>query len=293
VYSVCRRVFVIGGTGFIGPHVIRRLAAVGHHVTVLHRGKTSAELPSSVEHLIGERGHISDLAKNARVDVVLDMICATERDGLQLVEAFEGRAGRSVVLSSADVYLAHDILHNKAGGPLQPTPNREDDALRRSRYPFRGVPFEAYEWISDDYDKILVEEAIAQSTKLPTTILRLPMVYGPRDPLRRFRPYLKQMDEGAVIISLDDSVASWRGCWGYVGSVASAIALAVTDERASGRTYNVADQDTLTYLGWLQELASVARWTGRIVPTPKDRLAPELVVPFHSAQNWDTDTNAD
>jgi nucleoside-diphosphate-sugar epimerase len=73
-----------GGTGFIGPHVIRRLAAAGHKITVLHRGKASAELPSSVEHLIGERGHISDLVKNARIDVVPDMICATERDGLQV-----------------------------------------------------------------------------------------------------------------------------------------------------------------------------------------------------------------
>ena len=45
------RVLVIGGTAFIGPPVVRRLAEQGHEVTVFHRGKTEAELPPSVRHI--------------------------------------------------------------------------------------------------------------------------------------------------------------------------------------------------------------------------------------------------
>ena len=40
------RVLVIGGTGFIGPYVVRRLVAQGHDVAVFHRGRTQADLPS-------------------------------------------------------------------------------------------------------------------------------------------------------------------------------------------------------------------------------------------------------
>jgi uncharacterized protein YbjT (DUF2867 family) len=36
------RVLAIGATGFIGPHVVRRLLRRGHDVAVLHRGRTSA-----------------------------------------------------------------------------------------------------------------------------------------------------------------------------------------------------------------------------------------------------------
>jgi len=39
------RILVLGGTGFIGPWVVRRLHEWGHEVTVCHRGKTEADLP--------------------------------------------------------------------------------------------------------------------------------------------------------------------------------------------------------------------------------------------------------
>jgi nucleoside-diphosphate-sugar epimerase len=38
------RVLVIGGTGFIGRHVTRRLIQAGHEVTVFHRGETRCDL---------------------------------------------------------------------------------------------------------------------------------------------------------------------------------------------------------------------------------------------------------
>ncbi|CAA9445556.1 MAG: hypothetical protein AVDCRST_MAG78-2836 [uncultured Rubrobacteraceae bacterium] len=34
------RVVVVGGTNFVGPHVVWRLAEEDHEVTVFHRGRT-------------------------------------------------------------------------------------------------------------------------------------------------------------------------------------------------------------------------------------------------------------
>ena len=42
------KVLIIGGTGFIGSYVTRRLSETGHTVTVFHRGRTGLPLPSYV-----------------------------------------------------------------------------------------------------------------------------------------------------------------------------------------------------------------------------------------------------
>jgi nucleoside-diphosphate-sugar epimerase len=34
------KVLVVGGTNFIGPYAVRRLAEAGHEVAVFHRGRT-------------------------------------------------------------------------------------------------------------------------------------------------------------------------------------------------------------------------------------------------------------
>ena len=52
------RVLVLGGTGFIGPHIVRRPLAHGHHVTVFCRGSTVADLPDGVRVLVGDRKHL-------------------------------------------------------------------------------------------------------------------------------------------------------------------------------------------------------------------------------------------
>ncbi len=46
---------VLGGTGFIGPHLVRDAAARGHRVTIFTRGRHNAELPASVMRLQGDR----------------------------------------------------------------------------------------------------------------------------------------------------------------------------------------------------------------------------------------------
>jgi 2'-hydroxyisoflavone reductase len=46
---------VLGGTGFIGPHLVRHAVARGHRVTIFTRGRRTADLPASVTRLVGDR----------------------------------------------------------------------------------------------------------------------------------------------------------------------------------------------------------------------------------------------
>src|SRR5580692_9579040 len=108
------RVLVIGGTGFIGPPLVRELARMGHDVAVLTRGGKPRQLPA--EMMVGSRADLSAL--RPRADVVIDLILSSGAQAQQLMEAFRGIARRVVAASSMDVYRACGVLHGGEEGPL-------------------------------------------------------------------------------------------------------------------------------------------------------------------------------
>ena len=66
-----KKLLILGGSGFIGPPMVRYAVERGHEVTIFTRGKTAAELPD-VEQLIGDRTGDLDALKGRHWDVVLD-----------------------------------------------------------------------------------------------------------------------------------------------------------------------------------------------------------------------------
>jgi nucleoside-diphosphate-sugar epimerase len=282
------RVLVIGGTSFIGPAVARRLVGLGHEVAVFHRGQTQADLRVDVEHLIGDRHelgrHVAEFRRLAP-DVVVDMIAFTEADAIGLVETFRGVARRTVVISSADVYRAYGRFLHIEPGPIEPTLLTEESPLRTALFPYRRQAQGTDDFFYS-YDKIPVERVVLGEPDLPCTVLRLPMVHGPGDPYHRISPYLKRMDDGRPAIVLDEGMARWRCPRGYVEDVATAIALAVVDERAAGRTYNVAEPTALSEAEWVRKIGEVVGWWGEVVTVPGGRIP----LPYRFQQDLDTDS---
>ncbi|MBX6315295.1 MAG: NAD-dependent epimerase/dehydratase family protein [Isosphaeraceae bacterium] len=164
-------------------------------------------------------------------------------------------------------------------GPLEPIPIAEDAPLRQRLYPYWGEtprpPDDPRRW-ADDYDKILVERAVMGEMDLPGTVLRLPMVYGPGDENHRLFAYLKRMDDGRPAILLDEVQARWRWARGYVEDIARAIVMAVLDDRAIGRVYNISEPDALTEAEWVQAIGRVVGWRGEVVAVPSDLRPPRL-----------------
>jgi 2'-hydroxyisoflavone reductase len=66
------RILILGGTGFTGPFQVRYAVARGHTVTVFNRGRRQADLPDSVEHLIGDRNNDLKALEGREWDVVID-----------------------------------------------------------------------------------------------------------------------------------------------------------------------------------------------------------------------------
>ena len=286
-------ILLIGATGFIGPHVARELADKGHNLTVYHRGKSPGLLPGSVHRIIGDRNNLlADSNKLRRVspEIVVDLILSSTRQAKALMEVFRGVARRIVALSSGDVYRAAGILHGLEPGPLQPLPLTETSGLRTvlQVYPAEQLRRlqKAFSWVDDEYDKIPVEQTVMSDSELMGTVLRLPMVYGPGDPLRRTFPYVKRMDDGRAAILIQEEASRWRAPRGYVENVAAAIAFAAVSPKAAGRIYNIAELEAFTELEWVRKIAKSAGWSGEVIALPRD-LAPEhLRVNHNTEQHW-------
>ena len=285
-------ILVIGGTNFIGPYVVRQLVEQGHQVTVFHRGKTQADLPPTVRHIYGDRAQLSNYQNTLHKlapDIVLDMIAYTEADSQAVVDLFKGYAQRVVVISSQDVYRAYDILRQVETGILDPTPLTEDSPLRSQLYPYKDLP-EVRGSLPANYDKILVEQTYQRDPELPTTVLRLPMVYGPGDYRHRFQGYLKRMDDSRPAIVLETSIANWCGCYGYVENVANAIALAVTDERATGRIYNIAELESFSEADLIRAIGQQVSWDGQVLSVPATQMPASWQSHINAEQHWTTDS---
>jgi nucleoside-diphosphate-sugar epimerase len=282
------KILLIGGTGFIGPHVVRRLVAGGHDVAVFHRGQTNHDLPPEVVHVQGDR-HQLDRARQAlkrqQPELVVDMRPMVEDEASEVMQFFDGWARRLVALSSGDVYRAYGVLLCLEEGPLESVPISEDAKLRHTLFPYRGEsprpPDDPMRW-ADDYEKILVERAVMGTPGLPGTVLRLPMVYGPRDDFHRLFPYLKRIDDGRSTIVLDEAFAGWRWTRGYVANVAEAIALAVEDDRAAGQILNVGEPEAFTEAEWVAAIGRAAGWRGSVVAAPGGLVPP----PRGKARNY-------
>ncbi|HEY6173775.1 MAG TPA: NAD-dependent epimerase/dehydratase family protein [Kofleriaceae bacterium] len=285
------RLLLIGGSGFIGRYVVAELAREGHEVGVVGRSRTP---PGAARLLVGDRkrlpecrGAIAEFAP----DVVVDMIASSAAQARDLIDVVRGIARRTVVLSSMDVYRACGVLHRLEPGPLEPLPLTEQSALRtiRQTYPAQQIAAlqHVFGWVDAEYDKIGVEETVRE---LEATVLRLPMVYGPGDPLHRLQPLVKRIADGRRAIVLPASLAAWRASRGHVANVAHAIALAATRETAIGRTYNVADPDAPSELDWARLVAAQLGWDGELAVLPDEKTPPHLRLPGNLAQHWVADS---
>ncbi|PYS48949.1 MAG: NAD-dependent dehydratase [Acidobacteria bacterium] len=272
------RIVVIGGTGFIGSVIVQQLHERGHELLRFHRRRSS----SALREIIAERDRLADYRtefRNFKPDTVLDTILSSARQADTLMRTFRGIAERVIALSSMDVYRACGVIHRTEPGPPDPIPLTENSPLRtKPAYPPERIRTlkNLFSWVDDEYDKVGVEQVVISDSGFPGTVLRLPMVYGPHDPLHRFFPILKRISDGRSAIILDERVARWRGSRGYVENVAAAIVAAIESNKAKGRIYNVAEPVTFSEEEWTKKICEAVHWSGRIVKLPSNRMPPHL-----------------
>ncbi len=182
LYNEYMNILILGGTKFFGREFALHCFRAGHGVDVFSR--RDGGLPRGIKFVRGDRADLSSL-KGRKWDFVLDNICYSAADMRQAIKTFEGNVKHYVFVSSGDVHLA-------VRGALSPFAEDLAHCLPRRRGRV------------DAYGKGKFEaETLLMASGLPYTIVRFPIVVGPRDPKERLFNYLLRVWDGKPIILPD------------------------------------------------------------------------------------------
>ena len=178
------RILVIGGTRFVGRHVVERAVARGHEVTLFHRGLTGVDLFPDLEHRIGDRNTDLSTLVEGEWDATVDTCAYVPRQVHQLADALGGRGGHHLLVSSVSVYAAPDGPGIDEDAPLLEL----DDPTTEE------VTGETYGGL-----KVLCERAAVERHGPTTVLVRPTYVVGPDDYSWRFPWWVARIARGGEV----------------------------------------------------------------------------------------------
>ena len=183
---------ILGGTQFIGRHIVEHLLQAGHEVSILTRGRSPDELPPQVERLRGDRdapeAGLEGLAGRSW-DVCIDVSGYTPRQVRPSAELLRAKVGRYIFISAVSVY----------GDPTE-RPVRES----HSRLP--PAAEDVTEVDGDTYGalKVTCENIVEELYGDRCTLLRPQVVVGPHDPSGRYAFWVRRADLGGEMLAPGD-----------------------------------------------------------------------------------------
>lgn len=187
------RVLVLGGTQFVGRHIVEALLSAGHRVSILTRGKSPDELPASVERLRGDRdeGAAGLEALSGRFwDVCVDVSGYTPRQVRPSAESLRASVKRYVFVSAVSVY----------GDPQDERPVRETHPrLSPAGEDVTDVNADTYGAL-----KVACENIVRQVYDDRCTVLRPQVVVGPHDPTSRYSYWVRRALQGGDMLAPGD-----------------------------------------------------------------------------------------
>jgi len=176
-------VLVLGGTVFLGRHLVRSLVARGHTVTTFNRGTHDVDRDLPITRIHGDRTEATDLARIPPHgwDAVVDPSSAVP----EIVDAAARHlraAGRYVYISSVSVYHVD-----------RPAIDEDSDVIEA----LDGDPGadEAFGW-----RKVMNERRVAATFGARSVLLRPGLICGPFDPTDRFTYWPVRLARGGNVV---------------------------------------------------------------------------------------------
>lgn len=185
-------ILILGGTGFTGPHQVRYAVGRGHKVTVFNRGRRQADLPASVEHLVGDRstGDLASIQRAGSWDVVIDNPTTLPywvRDAGQILK---DKTKHYIFISTISTYA-----HYRSPGM--------DEDYQLAAYTGTEDPLTIKQSTGGLYGplKVLSEKEAEKWFPGKVTVIRPGLIVGPGDETDRFTYWPVRVERGGDILA--------------------------------------------------------------------------------------------
>jgi len=234
-----RLITVFGGSGFIGRHLVRRLAQGGDRVRVAVRHPDSALFLKTM----GDVGQVTPVQANLRDDRSVAAACAGADAVVNLVGILYSRGKQSF-----------SAVHHE--GALRVAAAARTAGARRfvQMSALGASPRSAAEYART---KAMGEEAVKNAFP-GATIIRPSVVFGPEDGFFNRFAAMAALSPVLPVLGRPPSGPSFQPV--YVGDVAAAIARVLDDPATAGKTYELGGPARYTMA---EIMALVQQWTGR------------------------------
>jgi 2'-hydroxyisoflavone reductase len=181
---------ILGGTGFIGPHMVRYALDRGHEITLFNRGRTNTHLFPEVEKLVGDRNGDLESLRGRRWDICFDNN-ASNIDWVQYSTDF--------LKDSVDLYFY--VSSRSAYSDLSSIPMSADAPT--FTYETAGVEPGA-ESLPYGLQKALCERETQRVFEGRSTIFRPGLIIGPGDDTDRFTYWPVRIHRGGEVLAPGD-----------------------------------------------------------------------------------------
>jgi 2'-hydroxyisoflavone reductase len=263
------RVLVIGGTKFLGPHLVDRLTARGHAVTLFNRGKSGLAVQAGIELVVGDRESDIESLAGRRFDSVIDTCGFFPRIVRLAAKALAPAVGHYAFISTISVYA-------------DPLDEAADEGARLATLADPTVE----ELTGETYGplKAMCEQAVRDEIGAASLVIRPGLIVGPLDPTDRFTYWPHRFARGGEALvpgapSHPISVIDVRDLAAFaVGAV----------ERGLGGTFNAAGDPALQSMGGLVDACVAAAGAQSAKPVWVDEafLASNGVEPWSDLPAW-------
>ena len=179
------KLLVLGGTKFLGRHLVEAALARGDEVTLFNRGQTNPDILPGAEKLRGERDGDLDRLRGRRWDAVVDTSGYVPRAVRASVELLADAVEFYAFISSMSVY-ADFREPNDEGSKLA---TLEDESVEE-------VTGETYGAL-----KALCERAVEEVMPGRVLAVRAGLIVGPFDPTGRFTYWTERVARGGEVLA--------------------------------------------------------------------------------------------
>jgi 2'-hydroxyisoflavone reductase len=165
------RILILGGTGFIGPHMVREALRRGHEVELFNRGRTNSELFPDLTLLVGDRNNGLDALEGGNWDAVVDNSGYVPRQVADSAKLLAPVVSHYVFISTISVYgeISNPIDEDTPVGKL------EDESVEE----VTGETFGPLKALCE-------QRVISEMGADRTTVLRPTYICGPGDRTDRY-----------------------------------------------------------------------------------------------------------